>query len=679
MKSFLLILLFIIIIICTLLSYRIETFKDNVGTVINTKINPPSLDVYNCYNYIKTKFPNWNVDNYSKGELKVLGTLRTGLNPTYQPGTLETNYTNSCVLPDEHSFIYSTNAANNMSIPSVPLKSQKTHVLPKNVLNGVENPYGYKIDFSQPNQFTGIDYTIENNFRDLLKGSYEIMDSTFLYTINTLSNQLWVKPGLSNIFVNYLTIQIPTNTALLNNSIRQFKPTCLLDLYSDKLPFKTECDQFNLLNTENKCCDPNSICLKALRMNAKLTICINENNNSINSMKTAIDQIKNANINKEITQLQNALNKFKNNVIFYKDCEFKGDSSVRGEGSYTMDGMGIANDLISSIRIPKGFYVKLFADPNYAGDNIILIEDISCLVSNNWNDKVSSFIIRNSPFPIPIPIPPPMPAPAPTPSLPPDYSKLKASFYEHPGFQGQSVTVGIGRYADMAGLKDNTISSVKVPQGLKVILYGNPNFISPAITLTGDVWDLSSMPIAGQNGANWNDQASSFDVLLASSADPPPTLKSMPPPPVIVKAVEVAPPPPPPPPPPPEPTYNSAMSSKGNNTMYPGAKLVSPNKKYAFVMQNDNKAVIYGPQGAMWWTSTPSSFLGRSRTAKSIRMEDNGNLVLYDTSDQAMWKCCDYDGGYTAPYTITMRDDGNLIITDRNNNTRWQSKDWYGK
>jgi DNA-binding beta-propeller fold protein YncE len=60
-------------------------------------------------------------------------------------------------------------------------------------------------------------------------------------------------------------------------------------------------------------------------------------------------------------------------------------------------------------------------------------------------------------------------------------------------------------------------------------------------------------------------------------------------------------------------------------------------------------------------------------------MEDNGNLVLYDTNDQPMWKCCDYNGGGTAPYTITMRDDGNLIITDNNNNTRWQSKDFYQK
>jgi hypothetical protein len=395
-------LILIIIIICSILSSKIEIYKDNVGTVIDSKINPPNLDVYNCYNYIKAKFPTWNVDNYSKGELKALATLRTGLDPTYQPGTSEPQYTNCCILPDEHSFIYANNTDNNIIIDK--------HILPRNNSNGIEKPYGFKIDLSQPNQLTGIDYSKENNFRDLLKRSHLLMDNQFITTISTLSNQIWYSPGLSNIYVDYLTKQIPSNKRLLNNSIVQYKSTCLLDNYTDT--FNTECDNLSVSDPNNRCCNPNSICLKALKTNNKLTNCINENNDSISIMQSSINQIRNTNIDQEIARLQNVLNLLKNNVIFYIDCDYQGGSSVRGIGSYSMDSMGLPNDFISSIRIPSGFYVKVFEDANYSGNSMIFNQNVNCLVNYNWNDSISSFIIRNSPFPIPVP-PPPIQQPAP--------------------------------------------------------------------------------------------------------------------------------------------------------------------------------------------------------------------------------------------------------------------------
>lgn len=65
---------------------------------------------------------------------------------------------------------------------------------------------------------------------------------------------------------------------------------------------------------------------------------------------------------------------------------------------------------------------------------------------------------------------------------------LKAKFYEYCDYDGVVAELPVGEYGPKElRLPDNSISSVKVPQGLKVVLYDNDNKTGPKLELTSDV------------------------------------------------------------------------------------------------------------------------------------------------------------------------------------------------
>jgi hypothetical protein len=93
-------------------------------------------------------------------------------------------------------------------------------------------------------------------------------------------------------------------------------------------------------------------------------------------------------------------------VVFYGDCDFNGSSSVLGVGRYDMGAMGIANDMISSIKIPSGLSVTLFENAGFSGRSIKFTNDVPCLVGQvsnglDFNDQTSSIIIELLPTPPP--------------------------------------------------------------------------------------------------------------------------------------------------------------------------------------------------------------------------------------------------------------------------------------
>lgn len=54
------------------------------------------------------------------------------------------------------------------------------------------------------------------------------------------------------------------------------------------------------------------------------------------------------------------------------------------------------NDQISSIRVPRGWTVELYADANFRGDRMVLHEDWSTDWRDYWNDRISSIrVYRN--------------------------------------------------------------------------------------------------------------------------------------------------------------------------------------------------------------------------------------------------------------------------------------------
>ena len=112
--------------------------------------------------------------------------------------------------------------------------------------------------------------------------------------------------------------------------------------------------------------------------------------------------------------------------------------------------------------------------------------------------------------------------------------------------------------------------------------------------------------------------------------------------------------------------------------------LLSPNSRYAAVMQTDGNFVIYESGSAIWSTQTQNS----ERSPYRLAVQPDGNLVIYGSSDKdvslggfgvcragspciATWSTGPRGG--SAPYTLQMQDDGNLVMYDSTSRAVWAS------
>lgn len=77
-------------------------------------------------------------------------------------------------------------------------------------------------------------------------------------------------------------------------------------------------------------------------------------------------------------------------TTLYANCNFGGTQVAFAPGEYdTM--RSFPNDALSSLRVPPGFAVTLFADTKFGGASKTVTGDVPCLVSQGFNDKTSSF------------------------------------------------------------------------------------------------------------------------------------------------------------------------------------------------------------------------------------------------------------------------------------------------
>jgi enterochelin esterase family protein len=84
-------------------------------------------------------------------------------------------------------------------------------------------------------------------------------------------------------------------------------------------------------------------------------------------------------------------------VTFYQDYNYGGSASqALGVGSYTTSQLaakGVVNDWASSVKVPSGYTVKMYADDNFSGTSWTLTADQSEFGSIGANDKVSSVVV----------------------------------------------------------------------------------------------------------------------------------------------------------------------------------------------------------------------------------------------------------------------------------------------
>jgi hypothetical protein len=85
-----------------------------------------------------------------------------------------------------------------------------------------------------------------------------------------------------------------------------------------------------------------------------------------------------------------------NGITVYSDPNYGGTSFVKKVGRYNMYGepnIGLANDTLSSLRIPKGYKVTLYYHGNFGGRTLVLTEDTPYLPA--WMDnKASGYVVE---------------------------------------------------------------------------------------------------------------------------------------------------------------------------------------------------------------------------------------------------------------------------------------------
>ena len=92
-------------------------------------------------------------------------------------------------------------------------------------------------------------------------------------------------------------------------------------------------------------------------------------------------------------------------ATFYKDCSYAGTAVALPAGDYplsALQGRGILNDDVSSLRVNAGFEVVLYENDNFTGASLTVgSAGNACLVNNplgtaNWNDKTTSLRVRTA-------------------------------------------------------------------------------------------------------------------------------------------------------------------------------------------------------------------------------------------------------------------------------------------
>ena len=87
-------------------------------------------------------------------------------------------------------------------------------------------------------------------------------------------------------------------------------------------------------------------------------------------------------------------------VTLYGDANYSGKAVTFGVGSYNMTDMinkGIANDSVSSIKVPLGYKLTVYKDINFSGGSKVFAGD-SSYVGNDWNDQITSFVVEEATY-----------------------------------------------------------------------------------------------------------------------------------------------------------------------------------------------------------------------------------------------------------------------------------------
>lgn len=104
--------------------------------------------------------------------------------------------------------------------------------------------------------------------------------------------------------------------------------------------------------------------------------------------------------------------------------------------------------------------------------------------------------------------------------------------------------------------------------------------------------------------------------------------------------------------------------------------LTSKNMARRLMVQEDGNVVVYDSRDKARWASDT---YGQGEGPYKFRMQDDGNLVLYDSGDSAIWASNTNDMG-EGKRKLKLHNNGNMSIIDENLNELWVAEipleDW---
>jgi hypothetical protein len=112
------------------------------------------------------------------------------------------------------------------------------------------------------------------------------------------------------------------------------------------------------------------------------------------------------------------------------------------------------------------------------------------------------------------------------------------------------------------------------------------------------------------------------------------------------------------------------MAQSGSQNSCSGncaSTLTSNNEICRVVTQSDGNLVIYNAANQAVWASGTN---GRGASPYQAVMQSDGNYVLYDANGTALW-ASGSNGKGSPPYQLIMQDDCNLVVYDSNSSATW--------
>ena len=231
--------------------------------------------------------------------------------------------------------------------------------------------------------------------------------------------------------------------------------------------------------------------ITSLKINSGYRVVLyTDNNFSGTSINYTSDQSWIGDFNDKISSIQ--IYKYSSSPVstFYSDVNYGGSSIGLPLGTYTtadLASYGIKNDDITSLKVNSGYKVIAYMDNNFGGSSVSYTSDQSN-VGTTYNDEISSIqIYRYS-------------------------ANGAATCYSDINYGGFAAGLPLGTYTlsqlQEYGITDNSITSLKVNSGYKVIAYVDVNFSEASISFTSDQSYI---------GSTYNDRISSIQIYKYSA------------------------------------------------------------------------------------------------------------------------------------------------------------------